>query len=343
MFKLLFALTAILTGIVAHEAAFANCCEGACYRVVDLEVGWRRDYINWKTKDLCSGYLSGNIDDKLFFKDINSYTISGHAKWLAEHYYIRTSAEYGLTDKGRAHEHFDFRNCNLCWPLNLHTSDPIKRRSEVYDFDGAIGYPFLFYKCHLCIIPLLGFSFHRQHLRVKESKDSSSCCDTPTNPCQFFQCHSSSSFFIDSCNDLRCDWCSNPFASESSSNIARNIGLINFHRTDTYRITWYGFYMGADMSYACDGNWTLYWNTEFHFLDSCHRKRKSFTGVFCVDDYHRTGGAYGFNNIVGFYGYIANNWYFTGSVDFNWWRAKSRHDEMVWKKVGAKLGLAYQF
>ena len=110
-----------------------------------------------------------------------------------------------------------------------------------------------------------------------------------------------------------------------------------------YRFTWYGFYVGADIAYALDNCWTLFWDTEFHFLDNCHRKRKSWTGVFFVDRYHKKGFAYGFNNIVGFNYYIANNWYTTLSVDYSWWKAHSDHDQLYWKKVGVKIGFIYAF
>lgn len=347
MLKSIFA-SSVLIGILVLNSIFAACCgttDGGCCSIIDVNIGWRRDNLNWKTKDLCSSYLSADVDDKLYFKNINSYTIGGQAKWVSEHYYVRISGEYGLTDKGRAHEHFNIKSSDLFCPLDLDTSDRIKRKSEVYDFSGAVGYPFWFYNCRFTVIPLIGFSFHRQHLRVKESDESSSGCSypSPDNSCEFFNQHSSDSFFVDSSNDFRFDFSSNPFADQNDSNIARNIGLKSRHRTDTYRFTWYGCYIGADLAYACDGCWTLFWNTEFHLLDNCHRKRKSWTGVFCVDDYHETGGAYGFNNIVGVYASIANRYFTSLSVDFSWWKGHSRNDQLIWKKVGAKLGFAYAF
>lgn len=322
-----------------------GCRVGYC-GAIDVELGWRRDYLNWKTKDLCKNYLCGKIDDRLFFKDINSYTVAGQLRWISQHYYVRASAEYGFTDKGRAIEHFKMKSPDLiCCPLEVNNNDPVKRRSEVYDFDGAVGYPFLLCCDKFMFVPLIGFSYHRQHLRVKEHVDSSSCCCNSDylNSCEFFQCHSSDSFFVDSYNAIGCEVSSNPFASSSSSNIASNIGLKNPHNTDTYRFTWYGFYVGADMAYALDCCWTLFWNTEIHFLDNCHRKRKSWTGVFCVDDYHKRGGAYGFNNVVGVNWSMDRDWFATLSVDFDWWRAHSRNDELVWKKVGVKAGLAYTY
>lgn len=362
MFRSLITL-ATLMGVLSASPVFAFCdkicsffssndscsgCSGTCCQSFDIEVGWRRDSLDWKLKDLHSSYVSGDVDDHIFFKDINSYTISGHAKWVSSEYYIRVSAEYGLTDKGRAHEYFKIDSPFLYGPIRVETSDPIKRRSEVYDFDAAIGYPFAFFDCRLSVIPLIGFSFHRQHLRVKLPKESSYYYSSYyyshfTSSSSFFSHHSSSSFFVSSDSPFIGFPSSDPFSSPSDPNIASALGLSNPHRTSTYRFTWYGFYLGANIEYAMDSCWTLFWDTEFHFLDNCHRKRKSWTGVYFVDDYHEKGFAYGFNNSIGVNYYMCNCWYGTLSVDFDWWKAHSHRDELHWKKVGARIGLINAF
>lgn len=343
MLRLFIALAALASSLI-FSPLFAG-CGGCCCQSLDVELGWRRDNLKWKTDRLQSSYVSGNVDDRIFFKDINSYTISGQAKWVSSDFYIRASAQYGLTDKGRARERFNLRSSYVFSPVDVDTNDPIKRRSEVYDFDAAVGYPFAFCCCRLSVVPLIGFSYHRQHLRVKQPDESSSCCfsSSSMNTCEFFQCHSSSSFFVESRNPFIHDPSSNPFSSPSDPEIASKLGLSNPHRTDTYRFTWYGFYLGADIAYALDSCWTLFWDTEFHFLDNCHRKRKSWTGVYFVDDYHKKGFAYGFINVVGANFNICNCWYGTLSVDYDWWKAHSKRDELRWKKVGAKIGIAYAF
>jgi hypothetical protein len=343
-----FAFCDKICSFFGSDSSCSSCSSSSC-QSVDIEVGWRRDSLDWKLKDLHSSYVSGDVDDHILFKDIDSYTISGHAKWVSSDYYIRVSAEYGLTDKGRAREHFKIDSPFFFDPISVETSDPIKRRSEVYDFDAAVGYPFAFFNCRLSVVPLIGFSFHRQHLRVKQSDNFSFCrdsyCDSYcfSDSSDFFSCHSSSSFVVAADNPFIGFPSSDPFSSPSDTNIASALGLENPHRTSTYRFTWYGFYLGADIAYAMDSCWTLFWNTEFHFLDNCHRKRKSWTGVYFVDDYHEKGYAYGYNNSIGVNYYMCNCWYGTLSVDFNWWKAHSHGDELHWKKVGAKLGLIYSF
>ncbi len=347
MFKsFAFIASIFFMAFLSTSSLLADCCQS-----VDVSVGWRRDSLDWKTDHLKSSYVSGRAKSHIHFKDINSYTINGKARWVGSEYYIRLSAEYGLTDKGRAIERFHIKSPELYYPIGLETSERIKRRSEVYDFDGAVGYPFSFYCCRLTIVPLIGFSFHRQHLRVKEDEHSSYCSSDSyfnsyfNSSSDFFDCHSSSSFYVSSSNPFISDPSSNPFSKSSSldDNIASALGLKNPHRTSNYRFTWYGFYLGTDINYALDECWTLNTEVEFHFLDNCHRKRKSWTGVYFVDEYHEKGFAYGFNALVGVTYCICDCWYGNLGVDFNWWKAHSKDDDLHWKKVGIKIGLGYMF
>lgn len=355
--KNLITLLALLFGSFSTLQGFAgcnlfsdllscDCCPGPTYWCADIEAGWRSDALDWKISDLKASHVSAKVNDRIHFKDINSYTISGQLKCVSSSYYIKASADYGWTDKGRAHEHFNIESPYIYDSISVKTSNPIKRQSEVYDFSGAIGYPFAFFNCRLSIIPLIGFSYHRQHLRVKLPGDSSSC--SSYNSYSYGSKNSSSdfpssSFLVVNDSGFIGFPAFNPFSSSSDTTIANELGLFNPHRTDNYRFTWYGFYFGADMAFALNSSWTLYWDTEFHVFDNCHRKRKSWTGVHFVDDYHEKGSAYGFNNTVGVNVWLYSCWYGTLSVDFNWWKAHSKDDDLHWKKVGAKAGLAYLF
>lgn len=364
MFNKLITAIPILSFFCGFSLLSADCCQS-----VECSVGWRRDSLDWNTHDLDSSYICGHANSRLHFNDINSYALSGKAKWVDSDYYIRFSAEYGLTDKGRIHERFQIKSPFLCHPLEIETSTRLKRRSEVYDFSAAVGYPFTFFCCRFSAVPLIGFSFHRQHLRFKEDRHSSSCscssscyssCSSSScSSCSSCSSHShscscsshssshhsskSSSFDISSSNPFRHSPSSNPFGSRSDPNIASALGLSNPHRTSNYRFTWYGFYIGLDLAYALDPTWTLFSELEWHFLDNCHRKRQSWTGVYFVDHHHKKGWAYGFNGVVGLTYYIASCWYSTISVDFNWWKGDAKNDTLEWKKVGAKIGLGYMF
>lgn len=342
MLKLLAHFITFIGLITSSSIAYAE-----CYQSLEFDVGWRRDYLDWDITDLRSSYFHGHSDSHIKFKSIDSYTLTAKAKWYDASYYIRASAEYGLSATGKAREHFYINSPDLFYPIFVDThNNPVKRRSEVYDFNGAIGYPFSFCCCRLVVIPLIGFSYHRQHLRVKSPDNYLSCCysDSSGNPCDS-SC-SSSSFSVKSSNPFYYYESSNPFSSSSYEkyhDIPYELGLSNCHRTSRYLFTWYGFYLGADIAYTLDKCWTIYTELEGHFLDHCHRQRKSWTGVSSVDDYKHKSGAYGFNGIVGIYYNMTTCWYTDLLVEYKWWKSDSKDDDLHWDTVGVKLGVGYTF
>lgn len=281
--------------------------EAMCLQTDSLSIGWRRDSLHWKTTLPQEEYRGDRIKDRICFEDINSYTITGKAAWLSSEYYIRFSADYGLIQKGRAHEHFGLKNSYFDHSADTHTNDPIKKQGELYDFDAAVGYPFCFCNGQATLIPLIGFSFHRQQFRVKEQE-----------------------LLFSSSDDFPLDLIDN-----SSAEIP--------HESANYRFTWYGVYIGADGAFALDCNWSLVGNLEVHFLDNCHRKRSASSGSYNFDNYHRKGLAYGYSGVVGVVWTMSSNCFANIDVDYKWWKGHSKHDDLYWKTVGTKIGLTYLF
>ncbi|CUI17832.1 hypothetical protein PNK_2231 [Candidatus Protochlamydia naegleriophila] len=343
MFKSLIAFTAsCLTAL--SSLSFATCEQS-----FELGVGWRRDNLDWKLSDVESSYISAEVDSHIHFKDIEMYSAYAKTKWVGSEYYVRLSADYATSFKGRARETFKM-NSSLFDSSDVFaiTSDPIKRRSEAYDFDIAVGYPFAFCCNRLNIVPLVGFSYHRQRLKVKGGRDSSHCSSSsyfsPLYSSSDYDSSYDSSYFY---SPFSSSISSNPFAEPSSRPenvvIANELGLSTSRRSCNYRFTWYGFYVGTDIAYALDPCWTVYSEIECHFLNNCHRKRKSWTGVYFVDGYHRDDWCYGFNTSFGTTFSMSNCWYATISVDYKWWKSHSHHDELKWQSVGVNAALAYSF
>lgn len=344
MFKFLFPLTAL------YFIALSSLCFSSCDQSFEVGIGWRKDNANWKLTDLHDSYISAEVDSHIIFKGIEFYTAYARAKWAGERFYIRLSADYGLSEKGRAKELFGMNSSYFCNDhVFVETNDPVKRRgSEVFDFDGAVGYPLSLCSCRWCVVPLIGFSFHRQRYKVKGPEHCSCCCYSsdygyfrPTcSSTDFYPATCYSSYPFGYSND------SNPFGSPSSSDprIPSELNLSTSRRTSNFRFTWYGFYLGADIAYALDGCWTIYSELEGHFLDRCHRKRNSWTGVHFVDDYHHEGWGYGFTTNTGTVFSMSNCWYATLSVDYRWWRTySSKHDKLSWKSTGVNAALGYSF
>lgn len=402
----------ILVPFMLFVTAFLpSFCELVSY--YDISAGWRRDYLSWKNSDLKSSYACGKAKSNEYFRDINSYVISGKGKWLdneCDSYYFRASADYGFVQKGDVHENFKLKSRWLySGEVSAHTETPIHRHSEVYDFSGAAGIPFTLCSSRLLIAPVVGFAFNRQHLSVRPHHSHSlysylypSSSGGNDNNGGFFNDDpnagldqipfeavkkpknklvkakkngkkklaakrsgkktsikskrsgsssyessylSNSSFYVESSNPFAYYFVSDPFeySSWSHEGVASHLGLSNPHDDCSYRFTWYGFYLGVDLAYALDCEWSLYGQFEAHFLDKCHRKRKSWTGVQFVDHYHSSKNAYGFNGLVGLNYAIDNCWYATASAEMRYWESNTKHDKMTWQSVDITAGVGIIF
>lgn len=386
---------ALTLALMSSALTFADrCCYwGDCCHSFELGVGWRKDTLNWHVRDMESSYIShAKVDSHIRFNDIDMYTINGKLRWVGSYYYVRLYGMYGLSDKGRAKQHFNIEDrCVLSSDsVSVSTSNHIKRRSEFYDFDLGVGYPITFLDCRLAIIPVIGFSYDRQRINVREKhhSSSSSCyCfndqhrrrrdrrhhrrkefaanrndrqnrrdpnpDPNPNPNpdpnrnrRRSSSSSSSSFSVDSSSNPFRDssLSSNPFSSSSSSeNIASALGLSNDKESANYRFSWYGPYAGLDVAYALDSCWTLFTELEGHFLSNVHRKRKSWTGVDFVDEYHHKGWAYGFDGTLGTTFCFCGCWFSTINVDYKWWKGHSKKDSLHWTSVNVNVTIGLTF
>ncbi|MBA3722680.1 MAG: hypothetical protein H0W88_09810 [Parachlamydiaceae bacterium] len=336
--RLLILATFTLIGITS--IGFAD----ECFQSVEFGLGWRRDDLKWKANRMEESSGSAVASSHINFKDIEMYTAHGKAKWAGSEYYIRLSADYGISDKGRAKDKFRLDASSLfSSEVGAHVSDPVKRRSEFYDFSGAVGYPLTFCECRLLAVPLIGFSYHRQRIRVKHRRHERSSftsdfsLDSSSNP---FDATSTSDLFSSSSSSSEF----NPFSDDSVSQLASLIGFHPKKRTSNYRFTWYGFYIGTDIAYALDSCWTIFTELEYHFYDRCHRKRKSFTAVDFVDEYHSEGIAHGFNGTIGTTFAMGSCWFSTIAVDFKWWKSNGKkQDSLQWKSTGINITLGYMF
>lgn len=354
-------------------ASFCALCSGEDFASFEVGVGWRRDNLQWKAinfDDLSHFDLSGK--SHLNFKEINTYTCNAKARWSGEAYRIRLSADYGTTVNGRSHE-----TITLLRQLSSSSSSPIpsdipqssffgfescriKPRSEVYDFTGAVGYPWVLFCGQFYVSPMVGYSFHRQHWRAqghKHMSSSSSSSSSSSGSSSVFSSPSSSSsssswsstsgstsFVVDSSNPLGFPSSSDPFISSSSSEpMASQFGLRAKHRVNNYRFTWYGPLIGVDLGYAFDPYWSIYTELEGDVFCSARQKRKSNSGIGPIDTLHEAGRAYGFNSTTGVTYFLPTCWYFLVSVDYKWWKCVSHENKTQWKSVGLNVSMGYEW
>lgn len=368
MMKRLCKLTLVLSlmtsslSFAEHCDAFLGCIENFadCVGSFELGVGWRRDQIKWNLHQFESSRLDINSHARRHFKDLNFYTAQAKVQLISNCYYIRLSADYGLSDKGRLHNHVELETPllkRLGGDVDLFFNKHVKRRSEVYDFSGAVGYPLTFCCNTIDVIPLIGFSFHRQRLRVESFEfesffslfDSSGSSDDSLRD-RHRRDHHGGRDHVDPVDIDLCD--SSSFSSESGdchlhlegrdAEIAR---LLKSRRHgEGYRFTWYSPYIGADIFWALDPYWTLFAQLEGHFYGSCHRKQ-NFEGILFRDEYHSTGMALGFNGKVGAIVCVDDCWFYNITVDFRAWNSNCRNfdDRMQWRSAGVNVGVGYIF
>lgn len=354
MFYQLIALVSLF--FVAAESCFAdNCCtSNCCAQSLEIGVGWRRDTINWKVDDYSDSFLDVTAFSQHHIRDMDMYTCYAKARWVDTCYYIRLDGDYGTMYKGRSHETFGVESPflrRLGGSAEISTSDPIKRRGEAYDFNIAFGYPLNFDYCRCCcIIPTVGFSFHRQQFQIDHDIDSlfSSCCSGSS-------CFSSDGPFRnrrDRRRERRRE--RHEFAgivtrlerqelTRRERRILNLIGECAFNREDGLRFTWYSPYVGTDIYCALDSCWTLFAELEAHIFGQCHRKRDTDTALVSVNEYHSTGKAYGFNGVVGVTLTMQEGWYATLTTDLRWWHSNARNfeDHLEWRSAGVNFAFGY--
>lgn len=314
-----------------------------CIQSVEFGVGWRRDFLDWKLKNIEESCVSATASSHIEFEKINYYTAHAKGHWVDSEYYIRASADYGLTDKGRAEERFKIDSSLIGGSFSTSVGNPIKRRSEAYDFSVAVGYPFMSCDNHFMFVPLIGYSYHRQRLRVKEECSSSFSSDFSFSSDNIFFPGESGSLSEILTTDSSSSETFDPFSCTSPCNVAEIFGLSRKKSTDNYRFTWYGPFVGVDLAWALDCTWTVFAELECHFLDRCHRKRNSYTAVEFIDHYHAKHWAMGFNGTFGTTFYLGECWYSTLAVDFKYWNSDQKHDKLLWKSAGINITMGYIF
>lgn len=324
------AATAILTLTISTLLADCGC------QSFELGFGWRRDNLDWKSvieaSSRDSAASGAEADSHFDFHKIHSYSANGKAKFVGSEYYVRLDADYSWTEKGRGNEFLRVMDPTFpTFSSDMH--NPVKRRSELYDFSGAVGYPLGFFCCRLNVIPLIGFSYHRQRLRVKGEE-------------QFFS-GAAPDIFIPASDDCSgCCCCDSLSSDDVFFGYSGSFDFCgSFHpnkRTSSYRFTWYGPFVGVDIGYALDSVWSLWGEFEYHF-GRAHQKRNSDIGFGFLDGYHHEGYAQGFKGTVGTTYVLCNEWFGGVYVDYIWWYAKQHHDSLKWKSVGIYTTLGYMY
>lgn len=261
----------LMTSLLSCSAASAFWPEAAD-SLLEVGVGYRQDTIEWKTRshfdssscatsyDSCDEYLSEfpGVNSKLKWKDLSIWQIEMKGKYVTcDNVYLRMNADYGWVTSGKNHDsdrfHFDSSHDHYvskdCHPSDCSDYDcsrsHAKAKGDVYDVRLAVGYQFKMCDDNFSVAPLIGYSWHGQHLKDKRQHDHSSC----------YTSSSSCDIVPSSCHTVSKDDC-----SSDSSYCGKHT---------KYNTRWNGPFIGFDFDYrfGCACEWDFFGTYEFHWAD----------------------------------------------------------------------------
>jgi hypothetical protein len=193
----------VMASLLSCSAAYAFWPEAADSSL-EIGVGYRQDRIEWRTSNRFnssysgfsgydySGYENGNNFGGFPFgrshvkwKNLNIWEIEGRGKYVTcDNIYLRANGDYGWITSGRNRdsdhrfnfgEGFDTYGDSFSYGSGSEfefARSHSKTRGRVYDARLAIGYEFKLCDCSLGIAPLVGYSWHGQHLRDRHLRQS---------------------------------------------------------------------------------------------------------------------------------------------------------------------------
>ncbi len=324
----------VMAFLVSGSTAFAFWPEAADSSL-EIGVGYRQDKIEWKTKagsnssySGCDyGSNSGYSDYYDYYSDYYDYYsngssgftgLSSHLKWhnlniwqieakgkyvTCDNVYLRANADYGWVTNGKNSDSdsFDING----YSIGLAHSHS-KAKGHVYDVKLAVGYQFKMCDDSLAIAPLIGYSWHGQHLKDHHLRQSFGACED------------------------------NVYVENGGSESYSSYSYDNYYSYggchSKYNTRWNGLFIGADFEYAfgcwCDWNWQLFGAYEFHWAQYHARGDWNLRRDFdlCDGFYHRAKNAYGNVFDIGVKWDFCECWTLAVKGEFQWWWADKGHD-----------------
>jgi hypothetical protein len=172
-----------------------------------LTAGIRTDDLDWS--------IAGNgvnVLSELSWTDVESYQITiANRTRLKNNIYSRGAFSYAWIQDGTVRDS-DYGQDNLTAEWSRSISETTN--DEAWDLSAGVGYSFFFMKDRITLSPLLGLSYHKQNLRIKNGNQTLSGV--------------------------------NPFVIGSNP---PSVGPLSSRLNSTYLARWFGPWIGCDLSY----------------------------------------------------------------------------------------------
>lgn len=170
----------------------------------DVSVGWRKDSLHWIVGSP-EGFVPATTSE-VRWRDVYIGQILAQAKYVnCYNFYFRGYADYGRIHHGRQ------RDSDFIDDFEFSRSHSKVKKGEVWDLSGGIGYMFRFLCQRATITPIVGYSYHVQHFRMKDLVVTIDEIDNFVGPVSGLRSHFNSKFKgwwggADITLYMTCDW-----------------------------------------------------------------------------------------------------------------------------------------
>jgi hypothetical protein len=129
-----------------------------------MSAGPRKDELEWSIAGSAAG-TDPNVLSQLAWTSVDSYQITlANRSRFRRHVYCRMAFDYAWVQDGTVRDSdYDGDNQTLEWSRSISESTG----DEMWDFSTGVGYAFILSHNRLMVAPLLGYSFSKQNLRIK--------------------------------------------------------------------------------------------------------------------------------------------------------------------------------
>ncbi len=326
----------LMASLLSCSAAFAFWPE-ATDSSLEIGVGYRQDRLEWKTDSefgsSYGGYYNNNnparLESKLKWHDLQIWQIEGKGKYVTcDNIYLRASGDYGWITSGKNKDSdyiersgqgsgsYGYNGYGNSGSFEIAKSKS-NAHGHVYDAKIAVGYQFKLCDDSFGITPLIGYSWHGQHINDNHLKENRFAHLPDADVIR-----AKSSGYYPSFSEY-----GSGYGSGSSS------GGDNSH----YHNRWNGFFLGFDYDYrfgcGCEADWELFGTYEFHWAEY-HATGKWHLREDLLDGFHHHAkNAYGNYFDIGVKWDFCECWTLALKGEFQWWWADHGRDRA---KIGNK-------
>lgn len=306
-------IVTFMASLLSCSAVFAFWPE-ATDSTLEIGVGYRQDSLKWKTRNNCGCSCTCDEESPVFaadfplrssseleWKNLNIWLIEARGHYVTcDNVYLRANGDYGWITSGHNHDR-DFRgfeNDDYDYEFSHSRSHT---KGHVYDAKIAVGYQFKLCDDSFSISPLIGYSWHGQHLkddRLSFSSYDTCGCDDTVVYTDYFETYGSCCYDYYSCGGTN----------------AR------------YNTRWNGPFLGFDFDYRFWCDWELFGTYEFHWARYHAKAHWNFRSDLFDGFRQHAKNAYGHVFDIGFRWDFCDCWTASVKGEFQWWWADHGRD-----------------